>query len=160
MSDWPVRGCEIRVATGADAAELHRLEVKIFGPDAWSAGALVAELAREDASESIGRHGFVASVEGNVAGYALSRRTDDVCDIVRVAVSAAFRRQGLGTALVQALLEQARVESCARALLEVASDNTAALECYAQLGFGVLDRRARYYSGRVDALVLVKVLQR
>lgn len=39
-------------------------------------------------------------------------------------------------------------------LLEVAADNGAALGLYASLGFATINRRARYYTGGVDALVM------
>lgn len=147
--DW-----DLRAATMVDLAALSRLELVVFGSDAWSSRSLADELAPHDAVAASSRGGLVASDGEGIVGYAFLRWTDDVGEIFRVAVVPAYRRQGVGTALVEALLQTARRQQCTSVLLEVGADNAAALRCYAQLGFTELDRRRGYYAGGVDALVL------
>jgi [ribosomal protein S18]-alanine N-acetyltransferase len=155
-------GC-IRPASGDDVAALHALEADIFGANAWSLAALAAELPPHPSADPAGatavlRHAVVASIDDRINGYALSRHSADVCDVLRVGVSPRFRRLGLGTALVEALLNSARDEDCTRALLEVAVDNPAALWCYRRLGFTVIDRRKQYHPDGADAFVLQRFL--
>jgi [ribosomal protein S18]-alanine N-acetyltransferase len=152
---------EIRLASTRDLPAVHNLERDVFGVNAWSLPALAAELEPETTQphDRLGgmRNAVVAVVDGALGGYALSRRSDEICDIVRVAVSPRFRRIGLGTALVEALLE-AQVESCTQALLEVDAGNVAAISCYRRLGFTAIDRRPRYYPDGADALVMQRLL--
>ena len=44
--------------------------------------------------------------------------------------------------------------------LDVAADNTPALALYRSLGFQDISRRARYYGGRTDAIVMQAPLGR
>jgi [ribosomal protein S18]-alanine N-acetyltransferase len=141
---------------------MHALERDVFGVNAWSVFGLAAELEPETPpahdDQRVMRSGVVAVEADEVVGYGLSRRSDEVCDIVRVAVSPRFRRLGLGTALAQALLALARDQGCTRALLEVDAGNVAAVQCYRQLGFLAVDRRRRYYPDGADALVMQRAL--
>jgi ribosomal-protein-alanine N-acetyltransferase len=86
-------------------------------------------------------------------GFVLARIAADEAEIVTLAVHPRARRQGHGSALLQAALAAARRAGAARMFLEVAADNAAALSLYRRAGFGELGRRARYY-GDTDALVL------
>jgi ribosomal-protein-alanine N-acetyltransferase len=162
VSDPAAGRHEIRPASERDLPAIHALERDIFGVNAWSLSGLAAELEPETRrphdDQRVMRSGVVAIEAGEVVGYGMSRRSDDVCDIVRVAVSPRFRRLGLGTALAEALLGLAQEQGCTRAMLEVDAGNVAAVECYRQLGFSVVDRRTRYYSDGADALVMQRPL--
>jgi ribosomal-protein-alanine N-acetyltransferase len=76
-------------------------------------------------------------------------------EIYTLAVSAAFRRQGLGRLLLRHALQTATACGIRRALLEVRPSNAPALALYASLGFAVCGSRKKYYtdSGE-DALIL------
>ncbi|MBK0330321.1 GNAT family N-acetyltransferase [Brachybacterium sp. MASK1Z-5] len=63
----------------------------------------------------------------------------------QIATDPARRREGLGTAVVRTLLAAARVQGAERALLEVETDNPAALALYRKRGF----RRIGAYHYRV-----------
>ncbi len=143
----------MRTATAADASKLAGLDVEIFGgKDAWSEHAVSEELETH-AGE------VLVMVAGDVVvGYAFLRLTDDVADLFRIGVVEAARRHDLGRRLVEALVSTARQRGCRRVLLEVAADNVGARRLYERLGFEILDRRERYYSGQVDAWVLQKRL--
>jgi ribosomal-protein-alanine N-acetyltransferase len=153
---------ELRLASTRDLPALHALERDVFGVNAWSLSGLAAELEPEKAQPrnrpGAMRNAVVAVVDEAVIGYGLSRRSDETCDIVRVAVAPRCRRLGLGTALVEALLGFARSQDCTRALLEVDVVNDAAISCYRSLGFTAIDRRPRYYPDGADALVMQRPL--
>jgi len=144
-----------RVAGPADLAEIARLEVEIFGANAWSEDAVLAEHSTAVGST---RHLMVSTHSGVVVGYAALMCAGEAADILRIAVLPEHRRQGRATALLGALVDGARARGCRRALLEVAADNSEALEFYSVHGFEEINRRRRYYSGGSDALVLRKSL--
>ncbi len=83
----------------------------------------------------------------------LARAAADEAEILTLAVRPEARGKGLGRALLQAAINQARTLGAATMFLEVGADNPHALALYAGLGFAKVGARKAYYDGR-DALVL------
>ena len=80
-------------------------------------------------------------------------------ELENMAVREGFRRQGAGSALLAALLAEARVQQTERILLEVRPSNQAAIRLYEQGGFALLARRPGYYKDPgEDALIMVHLL--
>lgn len=80
-------------------------------------------------------------------------RVPDGYEVIDLGVHPDFRRQGLGEALMQQLLNKAQNEN-AKVFLEVAEQNLAALALYQKMGFEFLQKRKNYYGQQQDALVL------
>jgi len=75
--------------------------------------------------------------------------------ITILAVHPRYRRQGLGIALLVALLTTAFERGLERATLEVRASNSSALSLYHKFGFKTAGRRRRYYQDTgEDALIL------
>jgi ribosomal-protein-alanine N-acetyltransferase len=141
----------IRPARSADLATLRALETACFGRDAWGEQALEGELAGVPDTRCV----LVAEGgDASITGYASLLAVAATADVQRVAVRPDRRREGIGRALLDALLAQARGRGCAEALLEVRHDNAAALAMYEAIGFEQIARRRGYYHGVADALVL------
>ena len=92
-------------------------------------------------------HLLLAFVEGELAGCGAYRALPDVdyanaCEMKRLYVRPAFRRFGLGRALAQALMDEARRSGYSAMLLDTLDDMEAARGLYGSLGF---DRIAPYY---------------
>jgi len=79
----------------------------------------------------------------------------DEAHITLVAVHPKYQGQGLGQALLYALLQKARQRGLERATLEVRASNQPALLLYEKFGFQEAGRRRRYYEETgEDALIL------
>ena len=92
-----------------------------------------------------------------VAGFCAFWLVLDEIHINNVAMRPQFRQQGIGTALLQHVLAQARTLGARRATLEVRASNQGARRLYERLGFYVAGTRRNYYSNPVeDALILWK----
>ncbi len=141
---------QLRAATPSDAAALAALETELFGPDAWSLALVTAEL------ENPGSRIVVAEQGGLVVGYASTRRTGDVVDLLRIGVVPALRRSGLATQLLGRAEEEARGGFAQAVMLEVSTANEIALAFYTARGFTQVDLRPGYYKDGADALVLRK----
>ncbi len=88
-------------------------------------------------------------------GYLFIWVVEDEAQIQNLAIHPAFRGQGLGRALLDEGLAQARARGAAWASLEVRPSNLAARRLYASLGFQEVGRRPRYYQPEgEDALLL------
>ncbi len=140
----------VRPAAAGDVPAVAELERECLGADAWSEG-LIAE----------GVHGnlptvsyLVAEVDGRVVGHAVASVVEDVAELQRIAVGSEHRRQGLASALLDAVVATARAGGADRLLLEVREDNAGALGFYAARGFVEVDRRRRYYRDGATAVVL------
>jgi [ribosomal protein S18]-alanine N-acetyltransferase len=130
------------------------LEGELFGADAWSEAAVLAEV------EGPGRHAVVATEDGEVVGYAVTTGSADLVDLQRIGVHPERRRQGVARTLLEEALAHAREQGATRMLLEVSAENTAALAFYAAADFVEIDRRRRYYRDGSDAVVMRRSLGR
>lgn len=90
-----------------------------------------------------------------VAGFCAFWLVFDEIHINNLALRPNFRAQGMGTALLQHVLAEARRLGARRATLEVRPSNASARRLYERFGFYVAGTRRNYYSNPVeDALVL------
>ena len=138
----------IRAATAVDVDAIAEIERVVFEDGAWSTTLVDLELVAP------GRVVVVAEYEDAVVGYASSAVVADVADLTRIAVRWADRREGVGTALLAALLEASAERGAERMMLEVAETNEPALAFYAVSGFVEIARRRDYYGRGIDAVVM------
>lgn len=137
----------VRPATPDDLPEILALERQGFAPkERWSERSWAAELAADNLS--------VLAAGDPVAGVIAVQRVGGVAELNRIVVDPAYRRKGLGTALVSAGMAIAVAAEAEEMLLEVRHDNTAARALYAAHGFIEIARRADYYGAGVDAVIL------
>ena len=101
--------------------------------------------------------GFVCTDEnGQVAAYGGMLWAPDEGQITNIATHPAYRRMGLGRAVLKALEGQARERGCKMLSLEVRASNQAAIALYAAEGFTVEGRRKNFYRAPTeDALVML-----
>ena len=96
---------------------------------------------------------------GPIAGYIVARETAGELHINNVAVRAEYRRRGIGAALLERVIQEARLRKANTAFLEVRSANYAAQALYQKCGFHAIAQRANYYSEpREDAVVMSLLL--
>lgn len=140
----------IRTATPADADAIAILEAECQGEDAWS-----ANLVREGVTGDLPTIQYlVAETAGAVNGYAVASYAGDIAELQRIGVATEARRQGIASALLDAIVVHAPTTGADRMLLEVRADNREALSFYASRDFVEIDRRPRYYKDGVDAVVM------
>ncbi len=90
-----------------------------------------------------------------LVGYAGLWFDGDVTQVMTIGVDPAFQHQGVGSVLLEALVERSRELGASAVLLEVRVDNDAALGLYAKHGFEQLGIRKRYYQPEdVDAYTM------
>jgi [ribosomal protein S18]-alanine N-acetyltransferase len=90
-----------------------------------------------------------------IAGFCAFWLVFDEIHINNIAIRPRFRGCGVGTTLMQHVLDEARRFGARRATLEVRASNSAARRLYERLGFYVAATRRNYYTNPVeDALIL------
>lgn len=95
-----------------------------------------------------------AECEGALAGFLAGRILAPDAELDNLAVAEAFRRRGIGGALLAAFLARATAAGCTAVFLEVNERNCGALEFYARAGFAPCGRRVKFYSGTDDAVLM------
>lgn len=89
-------------------------------------------------------------------GFALWRGIADEAELLTIAVRPAHQGCGIGAGLMRSWMANAS-GTCDTAVLEVASDNVAAIALYTRYGFEIVAKRAAYYQRadtRANALVM------
>lgn len=104
--------------------------------------------------------GHVVLKDGHVAGYSLYSRVIDEMQLITIAVRQDARRQGLGKALMDAMLKDARDHDAVIIYLDVRESNVAAQCLYKAYGFTPIGVRKKYYQdNNEDAIVMTLSLK-
>ena len=130
-----------------DLADIASLQALCFS-NPWETPRL-REAMRQD--RSILR---VLSLNGVRVGHYLASQVLDEVELLSIAVSPAARKQGVGGALVEDLLEQARKRAGLHIFLEVRGSNEGAIALYRKHGFSAAGSRRSYYSDGEDAILM------
>ena len=117
----------------------------------WTREMYVAELKNEGVSFF-----YLARDKGRqIVGFCSFWRVLDELHINNLAVVPGFRRQGVATALLRRVMDEAARFGIRRTMLEVRQSNTPARQLYERFGFVVAGTRSNYYTNPIeDALVL------
>ena len=138
---------DIRQLAYADLPQVIAIERRAF-PTPWSLAMFVLELSKPSGI-------CLAAIEdGAIVGYLVCSRYDTVWHLMNVAVEPTRQRQGIASALLERLFEQADKPS-EQYTLEVRTSNEAAIRLYERFGFRAAGRRRGYYhDNREDALIM------
>lgn len=132
------------------AAVLAELEAVCFSRP-WSEKALAEEADSPDTCF------LVAEDNGTVFGYCGMHCACGECYMDNVAVFPQYRGRGVATALLNALIEEAKKRGGEFISLEVRPSNENAVRLYKKLGFCEVGRRKGFYADPAeDALILTK----
>ena len=143
----------IRRMEKRDLLQVEAIETALFS-DAWS------EQGFEDTLNSPYVISLVAidEAEDTILGYIIMYVSFEEGEISNVAVAKSAQNRGIGSALMQAILEKGLEESVTRFILEVRVSNTPAIALYKKFGFTEIGiRRDFYEKPREDALIMVRV---
>lgn len=137
--------------TNADrshVAGIHAIETECFS-DPWTEESIISQLPDEN-------HAFLVAIdEGYVIGYVGMMRVLDEGYISNVAVTAAYRRQKIGDALISELMKRAEEWELSFVTLEVRESNEPAKALYAKHGFRQVGLRKGYYTKPKENAVLM-----
>ncbi len=148
----------VEALSAPDSHAIQRIHALAFD-HGWSSDDFRALIAQDTV------FGFVARVEGKpgaVCGFVLARLAAGEAEILTIAVTREMQRQGVGRALMDAVLRHLYRERAESLFLEVDEANLAAQALYHRLGFRKVGLRPAYYetaAGRSSALILRRDLK-
>ena len=143
-----------RDANSMDIPVLVSLDKELFPYSPWSSGQYREEISAPT------RRFIVAVDEGlSVIGYAgVFAPGGAEADILTVGVISKYRGQGIARELMAGITKWAIDQGSIAMMLEVKTDNAAAIGLYESLGYSKLNIRKDYFGTGLDALVMRKEL--
>lgn len=142
---------EYRALNASHLQDLLRVENECF-PAPWTENMFLGALTSEFF------FGFGAFDGERAVGFILGTVIFEDAEIDDVAVSAEYRRRGVGKQLLKKAEEEVKKRGATRAFLEVRSNNLPAMNLYEGGGYTAVRRRERYYPDGEDAFVMSKRL--
>lgn len=127
----------------------------------WSENAFYEELNNPISLTIVAVNFKKATNNENVLGFINVRIINDEVYINNIAVTKAFRRNGIGKGLLSALEEHVVKRNASFITLEVRESNTPAISLYSSLGYETAGKRKRFYRKPVeDAVLMTKNLNK
>jgi ribosomal-protein-alanine N-acetyltransferase len=131
----------VRAAISTDLPDMMALERHAATAAHWSVRQYQALFEAPEA----GRVAMIVQEENRVQGFLVARSLAAEWEIENIAIAAPARRRGLGTRLLEELLDLARKHGAQSVFLEVRESNLAARALYEKWSFRESGKRNRYY---------------
>lgn len=141
----------IHKATESDVGKIEFLENQ-NNIDVYSKNLIISSINHENYINLIAENGE------NVLGYISASVIVDECELLKIIVASEFRRQKIGTKLLETLLKNIAEFGCKRVFLEVRKNNLPAITLYKSLGFEKISERINYYNDGETAEVYAIIL--
>lgn len=149
---YPLRTDAIRPMGVEDLEEVLSIDAS-SSPMPWSKQMFLGEMRHPHG------HCFVIRLEGGpVLGFLCFRTLGEESELLNLAVHPRFRRQGIGTHLMDFYLGFCRKSRVKRCYLEVNRTNWPAIRLYENFTYRTVGVRPRFYQGKFDALLLQRTL--
>jgi ribosomal-protein-alanine N-acetyltransferase len=144
---------KLRIYHPSDFETLYRIDQACF-PRGIAYGRV--ELALYLRSE--GSHCLLAEVSRKVAGFILTELSAGQGHIITLDVLEAYRRQAIGSLLIQAAEQEAASQGSTRIVLETATNNKAAVAFWKKHGYRTFATIEDYYGRGLHAFQMYKQL--
>ena len=150
MEQIEKRPFSVRLANKEDSWAMYQVEKNSFATP-WS---------YDSFAENV-RHGlsvyFLAEYAGQVVGFGGMLIVMDEAHIMNVAVLPNFRKKGIGKALLQNMIAEARRRNASAMFLEVRVSNQTARNLYCSCGFEQIALRKEYYTDNLEDAVIMRL---
>jgi len=143
---------EYRRWSYTDILKISQMEREYFRSNGWSFQMLADKFS--------GNYFYcLGAYDGDeLVGYAFFSIGGDDCDLDKIAVTEGYRGNGVGKALLNKLVAEAKKRKLQKMFLEVGVKNNVAQLLYLTHGFKGLYCRPRYYQDGEDAVVMMREL--
>lgn len=130
--------------------QIIKLEPEIY-EHGWSPNLIESEFDNELSVR------FGIFVDNNLVGYSFSYIVADELHILNIGIVKDFRGCGLGSILLDYVLDYSHEKKCHNGFLEVRRGNNKAIQLYKKHGFVITGTRSRYYSNNGEDAFLMNI---
>lgn len=123
--------------------------------DFWSPSILKEELEN---SHNLNSYYFVAKCGNEIVGFAGILTIIDEIHIMNIVVRKNKRNLGIGSLLLEKIIDFAKLHNAASITLEVNEKNTYAIKLYEKYNFKQVGLRKKYYNNVDDAILMTLML--
>ena len=138
-----------------DIRDMNMADLEVFKDrlledfdDFWNIAVLENELQNENSKY------IVAKINDDIVGFAGIWKSVDDIHITNIVVKKNSRNKGIGSILLEELIEIAKKQNIMSITLEVNSTNYSAVKLYTKYGFKKVGLRKKYYHNQDDALIM------
>ena len=142
---------DINIMTSEDIASIEPSFSESFDKF-WS-----VDILKHDFEDKSSRY-IVAKIGNTIIGFAGIKVILDEADIMNIAVRVDKRKLGIGSMLLEKLLEIAKFSNCSSITLEVNENNLPAICLYEKYNFERIGLRKKYYNNTDNAILMKKNL--
>lgn len=100
---------------------------------------------------------YVYKKENQIVGFINYDIIYERAELIYIAVLKEEQKQGIGSKLLQSMIEECEGQQLENITLEVSVENTEAIQLYQKFGFKKVATRKKYYQG-VDGILMEKEL--
>lgn len=119
----------------------------------WSFDVLEDELECDNSYVIVAKN-----TDNTIVGFAGLKTILDEADIMNIVVKKDFRHNGIGSILLENLINYSKNTNMKTLTLEVNENNLSAIRLYDKFSFDKLGIRKKYYNGESDAIIMSKKL--
>lgn len=133
--------------------DLEQIEDRLLQDfdDFWSPSILKQELENV---QNLNSNYFVAKCNNEIVGFTGILTIIDEVNIMNIVVKKDKRRFGIGSLLLEKIINFCKSQNVASITLEVNENNIPAIKLYEKYGFKQVGLRKKYYNNVDDALLL------
>ena len=102
---------------------------------------------------------IIAKIDNEIVGFAGIKIIIDEADIMNIAVRTTKRKVGIGSVLLEKLIELSVDFNCTSITLEVNENNLPAIHLYEKFNFQKIGLRKKYYNNTDNAIIMRKYLK-
>lgn len=96
---------------------------------------------------------IIYKVNNEIVGFIHYELLYETCSLYNVIVSKEFENQGIGSSLMNYMIEDSKKSNIDNIILEVKSTNEKAINLYKKYDFNTINIRPKYYDG-IDAYIM------
>ena len=97
---------------------------------------------------------IIAKIDDEIVGFAGFLKICDEANIMNIVTKVDKRHLGIGSKLMQALIDEAKKQNLTSITLEVNDKNFQAIKLYEKFGFKRIGLRKKYYNNTDDAIIM------
>ena len=150
MNNIKLDNIEIKVMTLDDLKTIKEILISDFD-EFWNYNVFKAELQSENSKY------LVAKLNNEIIGFAGIKIIIDEADIMNIVTKKIYRNQGVGTLLLNEIINLCKKHNLNSVSLEVNEINSSAIHLYENFGFKKVGNRKNYYNN-YNAILMTKEL--